>query len=335
MKISASLYSGKLEELIETAQELERFGVDSFHIDCNDDINVFEDIKRIREVSNIPIDLHIITEHPSKYYDAIKTADVEFVCFQYENLREPLAVPEGIHSRLGLAIMTDTDISVFDEYADRFSFILFMTTVPGQSGGIFNEKNFEKIRMFRKKYPNKLIHADGGVNDEVAFILRSLSVNSAVCGSYLMKNDNRGKAVLHLKTDLREYDYHISDFMMKPSEFAILMDDKASFEMILQEMTRYKQGFLLLVDSDQTLVGIVTDYDIREKLIEHYNDLNELKKVDLVNRNPKYILMTQSLDELMEMIRRTNRPLKFLPVVNEDKKLVGAVSFNSLVKGEI
>jgi ribulose-phosphate 3-epimerase len=335
MKISASLYSGKLEELIETAQELERYGVDYFHIDCNDDLNVFNDIRKVREASHVPIDLHIITDHPSKYYEELRDTEVEFVCFQYENLKEPLAVPDYIHSRLGLAIMTDTDISVFDEFADRFSFILFMTTTPGKSGGVFNEKNFEKIRAFRAKYPNKLIHADGGVNDEVAFILRSLGVNSAVCGSYLMKNDDRGKALLHLKTDIRDYNYKISDFMMKPSEFAVLEESKANLETILNEMTRYKQGFLLVVDAERKLKGVVTDYDIRENLIKHYNDLNQMKEIDLVNHNPKYILHSQSIEELMEVVRRTDRPLKFLPVINDERRLEGAVSFNSLVKGEI
>lgn len=335
MKISASLYSGKSEELIETAQELERYGVDSFHIDCNDNLGVFDDIERVRGVSHVPIDLHIITSQPSKYYDKLKESQCEYVCFQYENLKEPLAVPDSIHSRLGLAIMTDTDISVFDEFADRFSFILFMTTVPGQSGGVFNEKNFEKIRKFRAKYPNKLIHADGGVNDEVAFILRSLGVNSAVCGSYLMKNDNRGKALLHLKTDIRDYHYKTSDFMMKPSEFAVLDEAKANFETILNEMTRYKQGFLVLIDSENRLKGVVTDFDIRENLIKYYNDLNELKNIDLVNRTPKFISANQSIEELMELVRRTERPLRFLPVINEEKKLEGAISFNSLVKGEI
>ena len=47
-----------------------------------------------------------------------------------------------------------------------------MTTTPGESGGKFNKINFNKIREFRKKFPEKNIHIDGGINDELGFIMR-------------------------------------------------------------------------------------------------------------------------------------------------------------------
>jgi len=41
------------------------------HIDCNDDLSVFEDIKRIRKISKTPIDLHIISSRPEAFFDGI------------------------------------------------------------------------------------------------------------------------------------------------------------------------------------------------------------------------------------------------------------------------
>jgi len=75
------------------------------------------------------------------------------------------------------AFTTHTGIEVFDDYP-QFDFILIMATVPGQSGGVFDKINFEKIRKFRKQYPIKSIHVDGGVNGEVSFILRNMGVSS-------------------------------------------------------------------------------------------------------------------------------------------------------------
>jgi ribulose-phosphate 3-epimerase len=69
MKISASIYSDKKRFLKEVIHDLMDHQVDILHVDCNDDLSVFDDISQIRTWCKIPIDLHIITETPSKYYE--------------------------------------------------------------------------------------------------------------------------------------------------------------------------------------------------------------------------------------------------------------------------
>ena len=184
MKISASIYSDKKRFLKEVIHDLMAHQVDLLHVDCNDDLSVFADIAQIRSWCTIPIDLHIITENPSKYYDLLRRNPVEYLTFQYENLKEALRIPNDILGKKGLALITPTPISAFDGYSN-FDFILIMATIPGQSGGAFDKINFSKIRQFRTKYPNKSIHVDGGVNGEVSFILRNMGVSSSVSGSYL------------------------------------------------------------------------------------------------------------------------------------------------------
>ena len=73
MKISASIYAyNNRMSLSEIVKTLDMLYIDSFHVDCNDDISVFDDINLIRSISNTPIDLHIITDNPAKYYDLIE-----------------------------------------------------------------------------------------------------------------------------------------------------------------------------------------------------------------------------------------------------------------------
>ncbi|HRO76059.1 MAG TPA: hypothetical protein PLP27_07945, partial [Crocinitomicaceae bacterium] len=106
---------------------------------------------------DVPIDLHIITEKPSKYYQLLAENPVEYITFQYENLKEPLEIPETVTGKKGLAVITPTAVDVFDAYSD-FDFILIMATIPGQSGGVFDRENYRKIRTFKRKYPAKSIH---------------------------------------------------------------------------------------------------------------------------------------------------------------------------------
>src|SRR5687768_15291975 len=105
MKISASLYSGKNKPLAELVKELDGHIIDYFHIDWNDDLGVFPDIKEIRKLSKTSIDLHIISSGPEKYFAGIIDNKVELVTFQYENLKNGIKVPAEVKAKLGLAIV--------------------------------------------------------------------------------------------------------------------------------------------------------------------------------------------------------------------------------------
>ncbi|MEQ9230878.1 MAG: hypothetical protein RIF46_09340, partial [Cyclobacteriaceae bacterium] len=94
MKISASLYSNKDKSLQELVTELDKCHIDYFHIDCNDEPSVFDDIKEIRGYSKTPIDLHIITDNPDPYLDLLREVSVERVCFQLENLKTKIDLPK-------------------------------------------------------------------------------------------------------------------------------------------------------------------------------------------------------------------------------------------------
>ena len=87
MKISASIYSNKNKTLAEIAQDLVLHNIDMAHVDCNDDGRVFEDISWINRNTDIPVDLHIIAEHPEQYFDLIASLDIKTLSLQYENIK--------------------------------------------------------------------------------------------------------------------------------------------------------------------------------------------------------------------------------------------------------
>ena len=335
MKISASIYSNKEKNLPSLIKELDDHNIDFFHIDCNDDPAVFNDINIIRQISSTPIDLHIISSEPEKFYAGIADNDIEYVSFQFENLLNPLKLPNGIKSRTGLAITSDTSVEVFNDYADQCSFVLFMTTVPGQSGGSFNKENFRKIRKFARLFPGKKIHVDGGVNAEVSFILRNMGVYAAVTGSYLLNADYVGAALLNLKSDNISSHYHLSDFMIDVNELPLLRVKSFDFQDVLHSIEDYKLGFTSVVDEQNKLVGIITNADVRKGLIKHINDMNNIPVEDLINTNPVVINQNRTINELLRLIKSLRFPILYIPVVDDENRLVGAVTFNNLIKGEL
>ena len=335
MKISASVYSSKNRSLPEVISDLDIHGADLFHIDCNDDLSVFEDIAEIKQLSKTPIDLHIISSEPEKFFAQIEKNKVDYVTFQYENLKETLTIPQNISSKLGLAITTNTDISAFEEYAEKFDFVLFMTTTPGQSGGVFDKANFKKIREFRQRFPTKNIHVDGGVNGEVSFILRNMGVYSSVSGSYLMNSESMGAAMLNLKTHEVDSHFQVKDFMRTVDELPLLKLKDRSVTDILQSIEDYDVGFTILIDDDGKLDGIVTNADVRKGLLKHTDNLNDVSVADITNTNPVKANENFSVMELLKFIKQQRFAISYLPVVDDTNKVTGAVTFFNLIKGEL
>ena len=335
MKISASVYSSKQRPLAEIIKDLDDHHADMFHIDCNDNPAVFTDIAEIRQLSTTPVDLHIISSEPEKYFVDIAEQKVDFVTFQYENLQQALTVPDTITSQLGLAITSDTDIEVFASYADKFDFILLMATVPGKSGGEFNKQTFKKIRAFRQRFPGKRIHVDGGVNAEISFILRNMGVYASVSGSYLMAGDSMGAAMLGLRKDEVESHFQVKDFMRSINEVPLLRPDERSVASVLQSIEDHKLGFTILVDENGKLDGLITNADMRKGLLKHTDNLNDLTVADMTNTSPARANENFSVEELLRFIKQQSFPISYLPVVDDDNKVTGAVTFFNLIKGEL
>lgn len=333
MKISGSIYSDKNRTLKETILDLEAHQVDLLHVDCNDDVSVFDDIAKIRTWCDMPIDLHIITETPEKYFDLLRKHPVEYVTFQYEQLSEKLEIPSDITGEIGLALITPTPVAAFDEYSS-FDFVLFMATIPGQSGGVFDPENFRKIRAFKKKYPNKNVHVDGGVNGEVSFILRNMGVHSSVSGSFLFKGASVGHALMDLTKRAIESRFKIKDFMIPIDECPNVTYESMTFKQVLEAIDNGKQGFTL-VEKKGSFEGIISNADVRKSLIKNFEDIPGLDVKDMVNKNPITIDSEANVDEMLHLVREQSYPVMYLPVIDKNNKAKGIVTFINLIKGEI
>ncbi|MBQ19798.1 MAG: hypothetical protein CMD31_03490 [Flavobacteriales bacterium] len=333
MKISGSIYSDNKRPLKETIADLEAHQVDLLHIDCNDDIRVFDDIVDIRTWCKLPIDLHIITKTPEKYFDLLRKHPVEYVTFQYEKLPIDFRMPSDIKGQKGLAIITPTDISAFDKFSD-FDFILIMATIPGQSGGVFDPINFKKIRNFKQKYPNKNVHVDGGVNGEVSFILRNMGVHTSVSGSFLFKAASVGQALMDLTKREIVSLFKIKDFMIPREECPIIDMSELTLKNILEQITFGKLG-VTLVEKNKKFEGIISNADLRRTLLQNLENIEGMNTQEMINKTPVTILDTATVDNMLNLVREQSFPVMYLPVLNAEGNAVGIITFVNLIKGEI
>jgi CBS domain-containing protein len=255
------------------------------------------------------------------------------VSFQYELLTGDFNIPDLPDTHLGLAISSSTPIEVFETYQDICDFVMIMTTTPGKSGGQFDAGSFRKIREFRNRYPGVQIHVDGGVNDEVAFILRILGVQAVVSGSYLMQHSSTGIAMLHLRSSVTHSDFKIRDFMISKNDAPIVRPDP-TFEEIIRAIEEHNQGWVIVPNRDGTLRGIVSNADIRKGLLHHIEDLNKIQIQEIINTKPTWISEESSISNMLHLIQSKNFLVSFLPVLDAGHKVTGAVTFINLIRSE-
>lgn len=336
MKISASIYSNKDMSLKALVNELDSVKIDMLHIDFNDEkteINKIEnDIKEIRKISSTPLDLHIISKNPSKYDDFIKRNKIEFVTYQIENINEEFSISEINQTSFGIAITSNTDFKLFKNYEKFCDFILLMTTTPGESGGSFNHINFKKIRDFKNFFPSKRVYVDGGVNDEIAFILRILGVSSVVSGSFLVKN-NIPKSLLKLRSSVINSKLKVKEFMISRDESPIVTFNSSLLETLVK-IEDYNFGFTLVEDENKKFIGIVSMADIRKYIINNQNiNLKENIK-NVINKNPIVIYDDDDINKMLETTQNRKFLISFIPVLNKKNEIVGCVTFFNLINSE-
>lgn len=334
MRISASIYANGENDILETVQQLEAHHADMLHIDCKNNLAVFEDVKRIKKQTTLPLDLHLITANPMAFAHALDETPVDYLTIQYEALSTTATLPTTGFKKLGLALTSDTPLRVFEQFASRCDFVLLMATTPGESGGSFNTTNFQRIRAFKQQFPTKQIHVDGGVNAAVSFILRNLGVHCAVSGSYLFKQQTVGGALVNLKSAQTDSQYRVADFMFSLAETPQVGLPELTLKSVLQSIEQARMGFTAVVDNAGFLKGIISNADVRKGLLQSIDNLHELQAQSLINLQPIVAQETMTVTELLQFIRQQTIPINFLPVVNREGKLSGALIFNDLIKGE-
>lgn len=333
MKISASIYSNKQKSLEELVIELDAHGIDMLHVDCRDDEAVIQDLEKMRSISTTPIDLHIISSMPEKYFPAIEKLGIEYVSFQYENLNQLPQLPAKGKTQFGLSITSETSIEIFEKAKDDYSFIVMMSTVPGESGGVFNQSSFQKIIDFKHRYPNIKVNVDGGVNDEIGYILRLLGVHTAVSGNYLMNHESLGKGLLSFhQPPNTNVSFRVSEFATPVSYLPVMQQDHMSFKDTLLTIENYGLGFALITDKNGKLTGIISHADIRRGLIKNIENLNTIDVTGMINTKPVSIKDWNSVSDVIKLLNELNFIVLFLPVVTEDNILSGVVLLNNLTR---
>ena len=109
-----------------------------------------------------------------------------------------------------------------------------------------------------------------------------------------------------------------------------LENNNSSLRDALNKIDKNKKGFLVILDQNSVVAGVLTDGDIRRALLLGSNLDTSINKIYTKNYN--YLSSSSSFDEVCEMFRVEKND--FLPIVNDEKHVVNIVTraqFNILM----
>lgn len=98
---------------------------------------------------------------------------------------------------------------------------------------------------------------------------------------------------------------------------------------IASMMTRRNFGSLPVVESDGTLVGIVSEYDLLQAMIEG-RDLRKILATEIMSAHPVSVTEDQTLAQVADLFQ--DRYIARVPVIR-NKKLVGILARRDLLFG--
>ena len=172
---SASLICANFETLKDDLQILKEFDVSYLHIDIMDGIFVPrfgmypEMVKKIKNWSSIPIEVHLMIQNPENYIETFIQAGADLLTVHVEiglsNLSRILEKSTTGGAKAGLALNPETDFGQFEHIQDLFNYLLVMGVDPGTVGQKIKTFIPKKINKYKTLLsPSKKIILDGGVS---------------------------------------------------------------------------------------------------------------------------------------------------------------------------
>ena len=217
-KIAPSILSADFSVMGETIKKLEKCGADLIHCDVMDGTFVEpitfggQMIKNIRPLTKLPLDAHLMIEHPKTQIKFFAEAGADIITVHYKAckkisdtyLKETLDLIKSYGVKCGAVVNPDVPVeNIFDVFP-LCDMVLLMSVYPGYGGQKFIDEVLEKVKKARAYAieigrPDMDIEIDGGVTLENCKAIREAGANVLVAGSTVFKSDDMKRTIADLK----------------------------------------------------------------------------------------------------------------------------------------
>jgi ribulose-phosphate 3-epimerase len=194
--IAPSILSADFSKLGDEIKAVEKAGADWIHADVMDghfvpNITIGPMIVgAARRVTSLPIDVHLMIEHPDNYIPAFAEAGASLISVQFEaclHLNRTVQLIKEAGARPGVVLNPATPLESLEWILEFVDYVLIMSVNPGFGGQVFIPNSLNKIRALRKRIREKslstLIEVDGGVHGKNIAEISAAGADVFVSGS--------------------------------------------------------------------------------------------------------------------------------------------------------
>ena len=213
IKIAPSILSANFAALGEAVSKLSTEGADWVHFDVMDgnfvpNITFGPDMcKALRPLTDLPIDVHLMVEHPSDWIEPFKKAGADILTIHAESserhLHRALQTIHAAGMKAGVVLNPATPISACVHLLPECDLVLLMSVNPGFGGQSFIPETLNKIRALKAEIEARglhtLIEIDGGVNPDTAKQCVIAGADVLVAGSAVFKADDPAEMIRTLR----------------------------------------------------------------------------------------------------------------------------------------
>ncbi|MBI2174815.1 MAG: ribulose-phosphate 3-epimerase, partial [Candidatus Omnitrophica bacterium] len=163
-------------------------------------------VEAIHRVSRLPLDVHLMIEHPEQYIRSFLeaggsriTVHIEATGLRNESiLRRTLEQIRQGNAAAGLSLRPRTMAESVLPFLAEVDQLLVMTVEPGFGGQSFLSEVVPKITQLRHSFKGNII-VDGGINAETGRVCRQAGADVFVAGTYIFKSSSYEQAILSLR----------------------------------------------------------------------------------------------------------------------------------------
>ena len=166
-------------------------------------------IAAVREITDVPFDVHIMVTYPLRYIDALAAAGADLITFHIESADKPDEVISAIRAhglKPGLAFCPKTSVSSVTPYLSDIDLVLPMSVEPGFGGQSFQRNTLEKIATLHQIVQEMTqppdISVDGGVTTEIAPLTIQRGATILVAGTAIFRSRRPEKVIEQLRTGM-------------------------------------------------------------------------------------------------------------------------------------
>jgi len=205
IEIAPSILSADFARLADEIALIESAGVSIVHLDVMDghfvpNITIGPPvIAKLRKVSRLAFDAHLMISEPAKYAKAFVDAGADHITFHIEAADEPKKLIDRLHElgvTAGITLNPQTPVEAIEAVAPLCDMVLVMTVNPGFAAQEFMPEAAKKIARLREILgPEIRIEVDGGIGPETAPEVVSYGADTIVAGNAIFSKNDRIAAI--------------------------------------------------------------------------------------------------------------------------------------------